>query len=357
MIHFFPRFPGADESPTGEALRNIGIRYRIFELLAPQNHRFRFQILLVGYPKLAWAALRVAMQSLLGPRPQRPRLVVLGSDIEVLVFALVRAWPGAAKPDFVFLPFIFTQRASPALNRLRLAYYRFVMRRTACAICHSTLELERYRALFAGCGTAFVFVPWGGYVPPAERIEALAPPRRIRGEEAQVVAAGRSGRDYPTLVAAAAGLPCRIAIICNEQAALDGVAASEQVALLTDCFGMGYLSELLHADIVVVPLRVEDISAGQMVLIQTMALGRPLIVTRTPTIGDYLEDGVNALLVPRGDVEAMRDALRRLLDDPAAAAALGARARRDYEARFTQEAHLRELLRVIQEHGEAGRLA
>jgi glycosyltransferase involved in cell wall biosynthesis len=88
-----------------------------------------------------------------------------------------------------------------------------------------------------------------------------------------------------------------------------------------------------------------------------MALGRPLIVTRTPTIGDYLEDGVNALLVPRGDVGAMREALRRLLDDPAAAAALGARARRDYEARFTQEAHLRELLRVIQEHGEAGELA
>lgn len=349
MIHFFPRFPGADESPMGEALRRIGVPYRLFELLAPQNHRHRIQILLVGYPKLMLAALRVARRSLLGPRAQRPDAVVLGSDIEVLIFALVRLWPTAAKPRFFFMPFIYTERASSVVNALRLAYYRFVMRRTACAICHSTLEIGRYRELFAGCGTEFIFVPWGGYVPSPERIESLAPSTTPDEGPPLIVAAGRSGRDYPTLARAAEGLPCRVDIICNEQAGLGGVEPSARLRILADCFGMAYLAKLLRADIVAVPLRVENISAGQMVLIQAMALGRPLVVTRTPTIGDYLEDEVTALLVPRGDVAAMTTALRRLLDDPALAAALGQRARESYENRFNQHAHLRAVVRAIEE--------
>ena len=45
----------------------------------------------------------------------------------------------------------------------------------------------------------------------------------------------------------------------------------------------------------------------------------------------------------------MAAALRRLLDDPGLAAALGQRAREDYLRRFTQEAHLREVVQAIQD--------
>ena len=172
MIHFFPRFSKtAEQSPFGAILREIGAPHRIFGSLTPQNYRYRVQLLLIGYPRLAWAALAAAVKSLLGGG-QPPDAVVISSDVEALVFALVRLWPGAAKPRIVFVPFIFTQRRSPAVNWARLAYYRFVLRRVSCAICHSSLEVERYRALFAGCGAAFVFVPWGTHVPAAGEIQA-----------------------------------------------------------------------------------------------------------------------------------------------------------------------------------------
>ena len=351
MIHFFPRFSKtAEQSPFGAILREIGAPHRIFGSLTPQNYRYRVQLLLIGYPRLAWAALAAAVKSLLG-RGQPPDAVVISSDVEALVFALVRLWPGAAKPRIVFVPFIFTQRRSPAVNWARLAYYRFVLRRVSCAICHSSLEVERYRALFAGCGAAFVFVPWGTHVPAAGEIQArtiqagIAP---AAGDGvARLVAAGRSGRDYPTLAAAVAGLPCRLVIVCNEAAALGGVAERAGLRILRDCSGVEYLAQLLQADIVVVPLRVSDISAGQMVLVQAMALGRPLIVTRTPTIGDYLEHQVNALLVPRKDPAALAAAIRDLLADPAKAAALGRRAQSDYRARFSGEAHLRSMVLAV----------
>ena len=348
MIHFFPRF-GADaaDSPFGDALRATGVPHRIYAASARQNYRRRIGLLLLGYPALARAAFRAARLSLLGRDGPPPLAVVLSSDVEVLVFALVRLLPGAAKARIVLMPFIFTARQSGLVNRLRLAYYRFVTARVTCAIVHSTLEVARYQVLFRGTGATFVFVRWGTHVPPVAEILDQAGPLPPPGPRPLVVAAGKSGRDYPSLAQAAARLPVDLAIICNDAGALGGVAASGHLAILADCFGRHYLLQLLRADIVAVPLRVSDISAGQMVVIQAMALGRPVIVTSTPTIGDYLEDGADALLVPRGDPAALEAAMRRLIDDPAFAAALGARARQAYVERFSGEAHLAAVVAAV----------
>lgn len=255
MIHFFPRFSKtAADTPYGQALRETGAEHQIFAAAVTQTYRYRLQLLLLGYPRLAWTALFMAVKSLLLARP-RPDAVVISSDVEALAFALVRLLPFAARPQVILMPFIFTERHSPAVNRARLFYYRFVLRSVSCAICHSALEIERYRALFAGCGADFVFIPWGTYVPAAAEL--------LAGEDApepdgppRLVAAGRSGRDYPTLARAAAALPCRLSIICNEKVALGGVCPGPGIEILGNCFGRDYLRQLLRAAIVVVPLRV-----------------------------------------------------------------------------------------------------
>lgn len=359
MIHFFPRFAkNAQELPYGEDLRATGTEHRIFGAQVQQRYRYRFQLLLLGYPRLALAALKAARASLITARDAAPDAapdaVVISSDVEVLVFALVKLLPAAAKPRIVFMPFIFTERSSPVINRLRHAYYRFILRQVSCAICHSRLEIPRYQALFAGCGTDFVFVPWGTFVPSIRDIEAAAKPQPATLPH--IVAAGRSGRDYPTLLAAAASAACSTTIICNEAVALQGAKESPNVNILTECFGLDYLAQLLHADIVVVPLRVDNISAGQMVLIQAMALERPLIVTETPTIGDYLEHNVTALLVPRGNAPAMAAAITALLSDPERRRTLGRNARESYLRNFSGAAHARQVVEAIRSHLDRARV-
>lgn len=351
MIHFFARFAkDAADTPLGQYLRDVGVPHRIFGADVQQDYRYRFQLALIGYPVLAWSALISALKSLFCTGTARPDAVVISSDVEALVFAAVRLLPWAAKPRIVFVPFIFTERSQPTINRLRLAYYRFVMRFVSCAICHSVLEVERYPTLFAGCGTEFVYVPWGTYVPDKAEIIALGGPLPTDAPAPVVVSVGRSGRDYPTLATAAQDLACQVVIICNEAVALGGVTAGGNIEILTNCLGMDYFWQMLRAAVVVVPLRVENISAGQMVIIQAMSLARPLIVTWTPTIGDYLEDGVNALLVPRGDAPALAAAIASLLANPTKAAALGARALADYETRFSGAAHIRLLVQAIEQH-------
>ena len=351
-FHFFPRFDrNAADSPLGDALRSLAIPHSIFATSVSLTYKYRLQLLLIGYPRLACSAFVVAMKSMFGWRFDRgakpPTVSIISSDVEVLMFAIVRALPFAAKPRFVLMPFIFTQRRSEFINRVRLFYYRFVMRRVSCAICHSSLETKRYEEMFAGCGTHFVFVPWGTYVPTPKEISADLVPLRPEKEVPRIVTAGRSGRDYPTLVAAVSNLRCKLTIICNEQSALGGIAPSEQVEILTNIFGAEYLVHLLRADLVVVPLQVDDISAGQMVLIQAMAYARPLVVTDTPTVGDYLVNDETALLVPRGNIVAMEAAIKRVLDDPAAAAAMGERAKARYVSHFSIEQHVHALVHAV----------
>ena len=61
-----------------------------------------------------------------------------------------------------------------------------------------------------------------------------------------------------------------------------------------------------------------------LVVYEAMACGVPVVAT--DRCGAALKDGVNALVVRHGDAAALKEALRRLLDDPALAASLAAAA-------------------------------
>jgi glycosyltransferase involved in cell wall biosynthesis len=64
--------------------------------------------------------------------------------------------------------------------------------------------------------------------------------------------------------------------------------------------------------------------------------GRAVVGTTPGGHDDMIDDGVDGLLVAPGDVAALRDAMRRLLADPAEAARMGAAGRRRAD-RFTAE--------------------
>jgi glycosyltransferase involved in cell wall biosynthesis len=55
---------------------------------------------------------------------------------------------------------------------------------------------------------------------------------------------------------------------------------------------------------------------------QALACGVPLVTADTPAARELLTDGESALLVPPGDPEALADALRRVMTDPALASRL-----------------------------------
>jgi glycosyltransferase involved in cell wall biosynthesis len=59
------------------------------------------------------------------------------------------------------------------------------------------------------------------------------------------------------------------------------------------------------------------------VIAEAMAAGLPIVTTAIRGAADYLEDGVNALLIPPGEPPQLADALGRLLRDPALCRSMG----------------------------------
>ena len=89
----------------------------------------------------------------------------------------------------------------------------------------------------------------------------------------------------------------------------------------------GFRQAMAAARLVVVPMQKGTLrSGGQQTLLNAMLMGKPTIAVGRRWAGDYIDDGVNGLIVDYEDAQGMREAIRKVLDDPAAARRMGDRA-------------------------------
>lgn len=82
---------------------------------------------------------------------------------------------------------------------------------------------------------------------------------------------------------------------------------------------------------------------ASMVLLEAMALGKAVVGSRVGGVPEYVEDGVTGVLVPPGEVDALADAIVRLLADDGERARLGAEAHRRVAERFSAAAASRRM--------------
>jgi glycosyltransferase involved in cell wall biosynthesis len=98
---------------------------------------------------------------------------------------------------------------------------------------------------------------------------------------------------------------------------------------------------MLDADVLVLPSYGEGLPR---VLMEAGAAGIPAVATRVPGVMEIVRDRENGLLVPPGDPAALAGALEWMVENPAVAAALGARAREVVEERHAPERMVAELV-------------
>ena len=107
-------------------------------------------------------------------------------------------------------------------------------------------------------------------------------------------------------------------------------------------------------DMVVLPSYREGLPKG---LIEAAACGLPLVTTDVPGCREVVTDGVDGLLVPVRDADALASAIARLQDDPALAITLGQAARAKALAMFDERIVIARTLAVYCElpGADAGR--
>jgi glycosyltransferase involved in cell wall biosynthesis len=69
--------------------------------------------------------------------------------------------------------------------------------------------------------------------------------------------------------------------------------------------------------------------------VEAMACGVPVVATSAGALSEIIEDGVTGILVPPGDANALKDALRRLLSDPELCRRMGEAGRQRVVEHFT----------------------
>lgn len=159
--------------------------------------------------------------------------------------------------------------------------------------------------------------------------------------EAFFVSAGKANRDHQILADCAAAGQHKTLIVCSADTRPSGIDA-DWVSLVGDRSGhaltYGQLTSVYRsARAIVIPLAHVAGLAGLTSLLDAIACGRPVIMTRNALIDVDIEALGFGIWVPAGDRDALGQAMRRLADDDELVAAMGARARAFAEQQYRYE--------------------
>jgi glycosyltransferase involved in cell wall biosynthesis len=186
---------------------------------------------------------------------------------------------------------------------------------------------------------------------------------------AMIATAGLECRDYLTLIEAVSGLPLSVCIGASshwsrKRNALNNVLSPPNVEVSS--YTYEELRSLYARSLfVVVPLLDVDFQAGITTVLEAMAMGKALILTRTrgqcdvvtgplwsadweswPDGGPPISNS-SGIYVPAQDIEALRSAIQFLQSNPEVAAALGQNGRVQVEIEFDVEYFASRFARTI----------
>jgi len=174
-------------------------------------------------------------------------------------------------------------------------------------------------------------------------------PRQI--EEDIICAVGAEMRDYATLKEAVRGtgvrchiaadhvrIPGRFRLLKDRRVPVCKIEATAGANITQGRLSLIELRNLYaRSKFVVVPLLHSDTDNGVTVILEAMAMGKPVICSRTRGQVDVIQEGVTGLFVPVGDAVALRKAILSLWNEPQRAEQMGRNARAHVEKHHTLE--------------------
>lgn len=159
--------------------------------------------------------------------------------------------------------------------------------------------------------------------------------RPMKAETDMICSVGMEARDYPTLVDALRHLeiPCHIAAGASRGDIFKTIERLLEIKDLPSWITVGKktptdLREIFaRSRFTVIPLLPTDSDNGLTSMLESMAMGKPVICTKAVGQVDIIQDGITGLYVPQGDSEAMRAAIQTLWNDPERCERMGRAAR------------------------------
>lgn len=187
--------------------------------------------------------------------------------------------------------------------------FAWMVSRSAGIVTISLPEAEDLKKRFPHLKEKIAFIPYGvdlDYFKPQTN------------EVAGIFAPGRDpDRDLKTLFKASEGLGVDV-LVTTHASRLEKLQPLQTFIVHRTLSVEELKGEYAKASVVVIPLDTStglNNAMGISALYEALAMGKAIVATKTEAMESYITNGVNGLLVEEGNVEAMRDALSRILLD------------------------------------------
>ncbi|MFZ0945908.1 MAG: glycosyltransferase family 4 protein [Syntrophobacteraceae bacterium] len=231
---------------------------------------------------------------------------------------LNRLFGSPSSPRHITHDFHINLNRKDFFYRLRLMLVRFALPGIDFFLCTSTREEEIYSKMFGISRERIRFYPMSS--PLDYFCNYRFEPKDY------ILSYGNSDRDYDTLIKAVADSDIKLVIL--SQSYRPQSPFPPNVTLITEGhYGMDLIGLIVPARLVVLPTKYMMISAAQLAMLESLALGRPLVVSANLATVEYADHLKTAVFFKPGDAAALAESIRFLLDNPAFAEAMGQRAR------------------------------
>ena len=237
--------------------------------------------------------------------------MVLSTVDTVGIPLMLLARAHAVRVPFVYVAIGLPERLARLRSRRVERVYAGALARASAVVAYSEHEAESLRTWLRDRGrdARVAFVPFGVDVDAFRPVDA-AP-------DLDVVSVGADPhRDFELLLAVARSMPdARFLVVTSAEHARSLGERPPNVSVETDLPFEEMRDRLERARVVALPVRDNSYSGATTVLLQAMALAKPVVVTRTAAIaaGYGLVDGENVRLAAPGDAASFGAAL----DEPA----------------------------------------
>jgi glycosyltransferase involved in cell wall biosynthesis len=247
---------------------------------------------------------------------------------ESLLVSLIQTLTGIHQPRHVILQFIMREKAQTLASRFKYVFMRWLFSSVYLCVCSSRGEGRYYESVFGWSSSKWSYVPF--HTDPALFDYDCS------GHDGFVLSAGRTFRDYRTLLQGFQKIGVPLRIVASPQNINIGLRDKlDHITIDYDMLPPVLMKLMARAFAVVVPLEPRKISVGQSVLVYAMTLGKPVIATRVNGTEDCIEHMKTGILVPPQDPCVIEEAVRLLLNDEPLRQQLGRAARERIK-----EAHL-----------------
>lgn len=252
----------------------------------------------IHYAKLFFVPLRVMLN------PKRYKQVLAFHKVHGLLLAFYfKIFHIKSAPDLTIMTFIYKPRSGivgKVIHKLVCSCVKsdYIKK----LVVYSKSEVEYYAKLFGVSSEKIVATNYC--------IEDSTKRIPVGKKGSYFLSVGSSNRDYSFLLSS--WRENRKLVIINYK--LKETTNNPNVEILKNCHGDDYLRLLADCHAVIIPLDDPHISSGQLVIMQSMMYGKPIIVTRNDTVSDYVVHGYDGIIIDKTSA-ALDEAITRLDDN------------------------------------------